>query len=102
MKLVIITLIFQFLSILIFTLIYLSFNKEFVKHSSYFIKDINHNTEKNELPTLLDCLFLATTVQVSVGYSIIYPVTEIAKCIMILQQFFMICSNSFIIYTFIL
>lgn len=48
----------------------------------------------------IDCLFLSTTVQAGVGYSDLTPITDLAKMILIFQQFLMISSNVFILYIF--
>ncbi len=44
--------------------------------------------------------FLSTTIQASVGMSDIYPITNIGKIFMILQQLIMIMTHVFTIYVF--
>jgi len=95
MKYVFRTVFFQFLCILLFGLIYLSF-------SDHFVRDVNFTVNKLKSPEVLDCLFLSTTIQAGVGYSDLYPITDIAKVIMIIQQFIMISTNVFLLYFFTL
>jgi hypothetical protein len=95
MKLVIRTVVFQFLCVILFGIIYLSFKNQ-------FIRDTNFSTNKSRDPELIDCLFLATTIQAGVGYSDLYPTTYLTKIIMIIQQFIMISTNVFLLYIFTL
>ena len=95
MKLVIRTVIFQFICIIFFGLIYLSFKNHFLRDPAYSI-------DKKTDPELLDCLFLATTIQAGVGYSDLYPITDASKIIMIIQQYIMISTNVFLLYIFTL
>ena len=91
MKIVIRTVIFQFLCILIFGLVYFFFE-------SHFVRDKIYKVNKNNRPEMIDCLFLATTIQCGVGYSDLYPITNVAKTILILQQFTMISTNILLLY----
>jgi hypothetical protein len=93
MKIVLKTVLFQFCCVLLFSLVYLSFNRDFVRDPAYTI-------DNKKEPELLDCFFLATTVQAGVGYSDLYPITDTAKIIMIIQQFVMISTNVFLLYVF--
>ena len=93
MKVVIKTVTFQFLCVFLFGLAYFSYKKHFVRDTDYTI-------DKQKEPQLLDCLFLATTIQAGVGYSDLYPATDFAKIIMIIQQFIMISTNIFLLYIF--
>jgi len=95
MKLVIRTVVFQFTCVLFFGLIYLSFK-------NHFLRDPTYTLDKKSEPELLDCLFLATTIQAGVGYSDLYPITYLSKIIMIVQQFIMISLNVFLLYIFTL
>jgi hypothetical protein len=95
MKIVIKTVSFHFLCILLFGLVYLSFKEGFVRDPAYTL-------DKKKEPEILDCLFLATTVQAGVGYSDLYPITDTAKVILIIQQFIMISTNVFLLYIFTL
>ena len=93
MRIVVKTVAFQFLCVLLFGLIYVSFKANFVRNPKYTV-------DNNKEPELLDCLFLATTIQAGVGYSDLYPITDFAKIIMIIQQFVMISTNVFLLYIF--
>ena len=93
MRVVVKTVAFQFLCVILFGLIYLSYTNHFTRDTSYTI-------DKNKEPELIDCLFLATTIQAGVGYSDLYPITDVAKIIMIIQQFVMISTNVFLLYIF--
>jgi hypothetical protein len=95
MKLVIRTVVFQFICVIFFGLIYLSFKNHFLRDPAYAV-------DKKSDPELLDCLFLATTIQAGVGYSDLYPTTDLSKIIMIIQQFIMISLNVFLLYIFTL
>jgi hypothetical protein len=95
MKIVIRTVLFQFLCVLLFGLVYLSFKKHFARDPAY-------TTDNKSEPEILDCLFLATTVQSGVGYSDLYPITDASKIVMIIQQFVMISTNVFLLYVFTL
>lgn len=96
MKLVFRTVVFHFLCILIFGLLYW-------RYTSHFIRDIGLSANHKILtPSLIDHLFLSTTIQAGVGYSDLYPITTITKSLMILQQFIMISTHVFIIYIFTL
>jgi hypothetical protein len=95
MKIVIRTVFFHFCCILFFGLIYLIFKDGFSRDPAY---SINNKKE----PEVIDCLFLATTVQAGVGYSDLYPITNLAKTTLIIQQFIMISTNVFLLYIFTL
>jgi len=95
MRIVIKTVLFQFLCVLFFGLVYLLFKDN-------FIRDPNFTTNGKKEPEVLDCLFLATTIQCGVGYTDLYPITDTAKTILIIQQFVMISTNVFLLYIFTL
>jgi hypothetical protein len=90
MKIVIRGIFFSLLCIIIFSLIY---NFLGDKHFNHYLKYDNK---------YLDYLFLATTIQSGVGYSYIYPITEISKIILIIQHFIMITTYMFLLYVFTL
>ena len=95
MKLVFRTLAFHILCIIVFSLLYL-------KYKDQFHIDVNFTSVNKKTPELIDCIFLATTVQAGVGYSDLYPFTNLAKIILIIQQFIMISTNVFLLYIFTL
>lgn len=90
MKLAIRTVCFHFLCILIFGIIYYNIQYQF-----------QHKSEQ-ERQTLLDYILLSTTIQAGVGFSDIYPITNISKVMMVLQQVIMIMTQVFTLYFFIL
>ena len=89
MKIALRTLGFHFFCIIFFALIYLINTKQF------------SHTNEAELG-LIDYIFLSTTIQAGIGYSHLYPMTDIAKLIMISQQFVLISTHVFTIYIFTL
>ncbi len=91
MRIVIKTVVFHFLCVVLFGLIYVSYK-------NHFVRDLAYTIDKKKQPELLDCLFLATTIQAGVGYSDLFPATDLAKIIMIIQQFVMISTNVFVLY----
>jgi hypothetical protein len=95
MRIVFKTVAFHLFCILLFGLVYLLFKNNFVR-------DPNFTTNKKKEPEVLDCFFLSTTIQSSVGYSDLYPITDTAKFILIIQQFIMISTNVFLLYIFTL
>ena len=88
MKLVIRTVLFHFICIIVFAIIYYNIQSQF------------QGTVKHERKSILDYIFLSTTIQASVGMSDIYPITNIGKIVMILQQLIMIMTHVFTIYVF--
>ena len=88
MKVVIRTVLFHFLCIIVFAIIYYNIQSQF------------QGTIKYERKSILDYIFLSTTIQASVGMSDIYPITNIGKIVMILQQLIMIMTHVFTIYVF--
>ena len=80
---------YNFLSILVFSLIYYSIRKEM---------DLNEDMSRYIEPRYPDTLFLATTVQAGVGYTLVTPRSDFAKFIIMAQQFFMIFTNLMLFY----
>ena len=87
MKIVIRTVFFHILCIVIFGLLYYYFRDDF-------------KTQVKEEFTVLDYIFLSTTIQASVGLTDIYPIGFYGKLIMIIQQLVMIMTHIFTIYIF--
>ena len=87
MKLAFRTVLFHILCIFIFALFYY-----------YFMDDFK--TEVKEKFTLLDYIFLSTTIQSGVGLTDIYPIDFYGKLIMIIQQLVLIMTHVFTIYIF--
>ena len=88
MKLAIRTVCFHFLCILVFAILYYNLQADF-EHGAL-----------HERKSILDFVLLSTTIQASVGISDIYPITNIAKILMISQQIIMIMTPVFTIYFF--
>ena len=86
--------IFHFICILVFALLYFNFKDSF--------GDENEELHKNSLKyeSFMDFLLLSTTVQASVGVTGIYPVNDIGKVLMIIQQIIMMSTHFFTIYFF--
>lgn len=95
MKLVIRTLTFHLFCIIFFGLLYLIYKDQFVT-------DPDFNVNKKKEPEIIDCFFLSITVQAGVGYSDLYPYTNLAKIILMIQQLIMISTNVFLLYIFTL
>jgi hypothetical protein len=87
MKIVIRTVFFHILCIIIFSGLYYYFRDDF-------------KTQVKEEFTVLDYIFLSTTIQASVGLTDIYPIGFYGKLIMIIQQLVMIMTHVFTIYIF--
>ena len=88
MKIAIRTVCFHFLCILIFGIIYYNLQSDF-EHGAL-----------HERKSILDFVLLSTTIQASVGISDIYPITNVAKIVMISQQVIMIMTHDFTLYFF--
>ena len=80
---------YNFLCILVFAIIYYIIRKEM---------DMNKDIVRYVEPTLPDTLFLATTIQAGVGYTLLTPKTTLSKFIIMIQQFFMIFTNLMLFY----
>lgn len=89
MKIAIRTVLFHVLCIFIFALFYYYFRDEF-------------STQVTENLTMLDFIFLSTTIQSGVGLTEIHPIDFYGKLIMIIQQLVLILTHVFTIYIFTL
>jgi hypothetical protein len=89
MKYVIRGALYNFLCILVFALIYHSIRKEM---------DLNEDMSRYIEPRFPDTLFLATTVQAGVGYTLVTPRSDFAKFAIMTQQYFMIFTNLMLFY----
>ena len=88
MKIAIRSLLFHFLCILVFAILYYNLQADF-EHGAL-----------HERKSILDFVLLSTTIQASVGISDIYPITNVAKIVMISQQVIMIMTHVFTLYFF--
>ena len=89
MKYVIRGALYNFLSIFIFAVIYYIIRREM---------DMNEDMSVYIEPTFADTLFLATTIQAGVGYTLLTPKTSLSKYIIMIQQLFMIFTNLMLFY----
>jgi hypothetical protein len=89
MKLVIRTVIFHLACIIFFASAYYLF-----KHQ------LASNTKANF--SIIECLFLSTTIQCGVGITDVIPTAFHTQVLMMAQQLIMITSNVFILYIFTL
>ena len=90
MKFLFRTMIFHFICIFIFTLLYYNFSYDY------------DNSRDVVNTTILDFLLLSTTIQAGVGISGLYPINDIGKIIMILQQMIMLSIHVLTLYLFTL
>jgi hypothetical protein len=81
--------IYNLLMVLMFFIIYLLIRKQF---------GVNKTENNDTVPSVLDIVNLAVTLQTAVGVPMIYPITTLAKTITILQQFLLIFGNLFILH----
>jgi hypothetical protein len=77
------------LCIFVFALIYYGIRKEM---------DLNEDMSRYIEPRFPDTLFLATTVQAGVGYTLLTPRSDFAKFAIMTQQYFMIFTNLMLFY----
>jgi hypothetical protein len=87
MKIAIRTVLFHIFCIFIFAFLYYYFRDDF-------------KTQVKEEFTVLDYIFLSTTIQSGVGLTDIYPIDFYGKLIMIIQQLVLIMTHVFTIYIF--
>lgn len=87
MKMVFRTVLFHILCIFIFALFYYYFRNDF-------------QTQIKEEFTVLDYIFLSTTIQSGVGLTDVYPINFNGKMIMIIQQIILIMTHVFTLYIF--
>jgi hypothetical protein len=87
MKIAIRTVLFHILCIFVFAFLYYYFRDDF-------------KTQVKEEFTILDYIFLSTTIQSGVGLTDIYPIDFYGKLIMIIQQLVLIMTHVFTIYIF--
>jgi hypothetical protein len=88
MKIVIATILFNFLCIIFFSIIYIYLRKGFINTNSSLKNEIN----------LIDIIMFSTTIQAGVGVSNLLPSSFYLKLVAIIQQMTMICSYIFILY----
>lgn len=80
--------------IVIFSVIYSMFSDNFESNNS--------SQNKNNKLSFIDFVSLSTAIQASVGLSTITPILFPGKCLIILQQFMLICTHIITLYFFTL
>mgnify|MGYP006141101789 FL=1 len=80
---------YNFLCIIVFAIIYYVIRKEM---------DMNEDMSQYIEPTFADTLFLSTTIQAGVGYTLLTPKTALSKYTIMIQQIFMIFTNLMLFY----
>ena len=60
--------------------------------------NMNEKISRYIEPRFPDTLFLATTIQAGVGYTIITPKSDFSKYVIMSQQYFMIFTNLMLFY----
>ena len=89
MKYVVRGALYNFICILVFAIIYYIIRAEMVMN-----EDMSQYVE----PTFADTLFLSTTIQAGVGYTLLTPKSSLSKYILMIQQLFMIFTNLMLFY----
>lgn len=98
MKQVFRTLVFHIFCIIIFALIYLSLDKHFLPLN----EDIHRYNLDDYYKQVLDYFLLSTSIQTSIGLTNLYPVSSLAKIILIFQELVMVSTHLFTLYIFTL
>jgi hypothetical protein len=80
---------YNFLCIFVFAIIYYTIRNEM---------NMNEDISRYIEPRFPDTLFLATTIQAGVGYTIITPKSDFSKYVIMSQQYFMIFTNLMLFY----
>jgi hypothetical protein len=80
---------YNLIIIFLFTTIYYSMGAEHFE-----------NLKGKKEPSILDCLFLATTIQSGVGLADINSISSIGKLLTIIQQIMMLGNTIFMVYLF--
>ena len=88
--------IFHFICIIIFAFLYFNIKDSFVYEKALQ----NANSLKSK--SFLDFILLSTTIQASVGVTGIYPIDNIGKLLLIIQQLIMMSTHVFTLYFFTL
>lgn len=64
-----------------------------------YISNKNHfESVKGESIDALDCIFLSTAIQSGVGENTFIPLTHFSKLVIMVQEFFMLATNVFLLY----
>ena len=95
MKQVFASIIFNFIIIIIFSIIYIYLKDE-------FIYNVSDKLKTNNRIQIIDLIMYTTTIQSGVGLTNIMPNSVLSKLVTMTQQYIMIGSYLFILYFFIL
>jgi hypothetical protein len=98
MKLVFRTLVFHIFCIVLFALIYLSLDKHFLPLN----EDIHRFNLDDYYRQVLDYFLLSTSIQTSIGLTNLYPVSPLAKIMLMLHELIMVSTHLFTLYIFTL
>ena len=91
MKIVLRTLVFHFICIIIFAFLY----KYLAVHFGHDINKMNANSSE-----MIDYFLLSVTIQASIGFSKMYPVSHVSKLVLMIHQFIVISTHVFTLYIF--
>lgn len=91
MKIVLRTLVFHFICIIIFAFIY----KELAIHFGHDKNKMNATSGD-----LIDYFLLSVTIQASIGFSRLYPVSHLSKLVLMIHQLIVISTHVFTLYIF--
>jgi hypothetical protein len=95
MKQVFASIIFNFIIIIMFSIIYIYLKDE-------FIYNVSDKLKTNNRIQIIDLIMYTTTIQSGVGLTNIMPNSVLSKLVTMTQQYIMIGSYLFILYFFIL
>ena len=87
------TVIFQLSCVVLFSYLYWIYIDDFVPATT-------NNKNKKQRGEFIDCFYTSITIQAGVGYNGLDPISNIAKMLLMAQQFVMICANVIIFYLF--
>jgi hypothetical protein len=93
MKIVLRTLVFHFVCIILFAFLY----KYLAVH---FGHDINNNKMNANSSEMIDYFLLSVTIQASIGFSKMYPVSHVSKLVLMIHQLIVISTHVFTLYIF--
>ena len=91
MKIVLRTLVFHFICIIIFAFLY----KYLAIHFGHDINKMNANSGD-----MIDYFLLSITIQASIGFSKLYPVSHVSKIVLMIHQLIVISTHVFTLYIF--
>jgi len=81
--------VFNLICVLIFSILYFLYKKNFTNYHKVNIE-------------FIDCFFLSITTQAGVGLTSLSPIDNSSKILLIIQQIIMLCGHLFALYVFTL